>query len=104
MRLIIVLIFSIITTVPLFAEPAPLQYSTPQEYLSPSQILKSLDSNNDGRLNYLEAMADSKISDRFIKIDLNNNGFLSLQELSAPTKRDANQLKVLLNFASLQCI
>ena len=104
MHFIIFLIVSFITTVPLFAESTQWQHSHPQENLSPALLLKTLDSNKDGRLNYLEAMANSRISARFLQIDLNNNGFLNLQELSVPNNRDSNQLKMLLNFASLQCI
>jgi hypothetical protein len=104
MRLIIFLIVSFIITVPLFAESTQWQHSHPQESLSPALLLKTLDSNKDGRLNYLEAMANSTLSARFLQIDINNNGFLSLQELSVPKNKDTNQLKILLNFASLQCI
>ncbi|BBB30531.1 EF-hand domain-containing protein [Neptunomonas japonica] len=104
MRLIIALIISFMTTLPLLAESSQVHRTPPQEYLNPDVLLKSLDSNNDGRLNYLEAMADSEISDRFLQMDTNKNGFLSLNELSVPKKMDANQLKVLLTFASLQCI
>lgn len=104
MRLTIALIISFIATVPLLAESSQLNQSSPQEYLNPELLLKNLDSNKDGRLNYLEAMADSEISDRFLQMDTNNNGFLSLDELSVPKKMDANQLKILLTFASLQCI
>lgn len=104
MRLIAFLTLSLITTLPLLAESAQLKGSNSQEYLNPEILLQNLDSNKDGRLNYLEAMADSEISDRFLQMDTNNNGFLSLDELSVPKNRDANQLKILLTFASLQCI
>ncbi|WP_293267165.1 hypothetical protein [Neptunomonas sp.] len=103
MRLFIV-ILSIITTTHLFAEPMQSKHISALEHLNPVVLMENLDSNKDGRLNYLEAMADSEISDRFLQIDVNNNGFLSLNELTLPKNVDNSQLKILLTFASLQCI
>lgn len=93
----------LLTTVPVAAASLQSEDNN-NEYLKPDAIMLNLDNNNDGRLNYLEAMADTEIADRFLQMDLDKNGFLSLQELTVTKRMNTSQIKVLLTFASLQCI
>lgn len=104
MRLLLTLTLSILTSMPLSAQTALSPDVDAHEYLNPNSIMLSLDNDKDGRLNYLEAMAETEIADRFLQLDLDKNGLLSINELSAPKKMNASQLKILLTFASLQSI
>lgn len=104
MRLFLTLTLSILTSLPLATATAQTPDSDTHEYLNPKEIMVNLDNNKDGRLNYLEAMAETEIADRFLQLDLDKNGLLSISELTAPKKMNASQLKILLTFASLQSI
>lgn len=104
MRLLITLTLSILSSMHLAAATAQLPETDTQEYLNPKSIMLNLDNDKDGRLNYLEAMAETEIADRFLQLDLDKNGLLSINELTAPKKMNASQLKILLTFASLQSI
>lgn len=104
MRLLITLTLSILSSMHLAAATAQSPETDTQEYLNPKSIMLNLDNDKDGRLNYLEAMAETEIADRFLELDLDQNGLLSINELTAPKKMNASQLKILLTFASLQSI
>lgn len=104
MRPLLILTLAILTSMPLAAATTQSPDADTREYLNPERIMANLDNNNDGRLNYLEAMAETEIADRFLQLDLDQNGLLSINELTAPKKMNASQLKVLLTFASLQSI
>ena len=104
MRLLLAFTLSILTSLPLAAQTALSSDADTHEYLNPQSIMLNLDNDKDGRLNYLEAMAETEIADRFLQLDLDRNGLLSINELTAPKKMNASQLKILLTFASLQSI
>ncbi|SIS81948.1 hypothetical protein [Neptunomonas antarctica] len=106
MRLVITLLISISIAIPASAqvEKTPSPNTSSRSHWDAETIMQDLDQNSDGRLNYMEAMSDTEISDKFIQMDLNKNGFLSIKELREPKRMNANQFKVLMTFASLQCI
>ena len=104
MRLLLALTLSILISIPLAVATTQSSDADVSEYLNPETIMLNLDNDKDGRLNYLEAMAETEIADRFMQLDLDQNGLLSMNELNAPKKMNASQLKILLTFASLQTI
>lgn len=104
MRLLLALTLSILISIPLAVATTQSSDADVHEYLNPETIMLNLDNDKDGRLNYLEAMAETEIADRFMQLDLDQNGLLSMNELNAPKKMNASQLKILLTFASLQTI
>lgn len=104
MRLFLMLTLSIFLTMPLTAASNPSTDPNTPEHSDPKIILTTLDTNKDGQLNYQETMANQEIADRFLQLDIDKNGFLNLSELDEPKKMTANQIKILLTFASLQCI